>query len=178
MGKNNPSKKHFIRAFLKTEFLMIIFLWINIIYSLVHLSSPGIFLISGIVGLTIVSILLKFRNDLSVYLLVFLLGFGIINLISFNDSVQVTLMGFINLTNLILFCILIYKKRKILATINEKWFGTKKSEYAEQRTQRIKFFKKRFNNLTKQELENKLSEELVDEARKAILEIISERELR
>ncbi len=39
----------------------------------------------------------------------------------------------------------------------------------------VAFFKKKFENLSTQELKNKMNENLVDEAKKAINEIITER---
>lgn len=161
--------------YLKTEFLIIIFLWLNIIFSLIYLQGAGLFMIIGVIGLTIVSVLYFWKNKLTIIILALLLGIGIINLISFNDALQISVMGIFNIVNFLLFSILLYKKWDIFSELNEEWFGTSKEVYIEQRKKRIKFFRKRFEDLSTEELKSKMNENLVDEAKKAITEIIMER---
>ncbi|MCB9201683.1 MAG: hypothetical protein H6604_01355 [Flavobacteriales bacterium] len=164
-----------MKTILKTEFLILIFLWINVIISFINLPQAEIFMIVGIIGLTVTSVLYKFNNKISVLILIILLAFGAINLVSFNDSIQVNFMGFINIVNLLLFVILIYKKRNVLSELNKKWLEPTKEDYVEQQKNQIQFFKKRFENLKNDELRDKLNDKLVDEAKEAILQILHER---
>lgn len=164
-----------MKTALKTEILIIIFLWMNIIVSFINLPRAEIFMVAGIIGLTIVTVLFKPNNELSIFILTILLGLGIINLISFNDSIQVNFMGFINIVNFLLFIILVYKKWDTLSSLNEKWFGTPKEVFMERRKNQIQFFKHRFRDLSDDKLKDKLNEEIVDEAKKAIQEILQER---
>ena len=127
----------------KTEFLILIFLWINVIYSLIINPWFGLNFLLGVFGLAIVTTLYFARKSANILILLFLLGIGTINIVSFNEAFSFEFY-FFNMINILLFTILFYKKRKFLSALNEKWFGTPKEELLEIRKSEIESFKRRF----------------------------------
>lgn len=163
------------KLFQRTEILIIAFLWLNIIYSFINIPYSDVFLNLGIAGLTIVSGLYKFRPQLSIIALIFLLAIGIINLISFNNASHIRFMG-LNMVNLLLLAILVYKKEDMISDIREKWFGTTRMDIIDRRNSQVGILKKRFDNLDEETLKNKLQQEnITSEAKQAIREILIER---
>ncbi|MBB4805680.1 hypothetical protein HNP38_000952 [Chryseobacterium defluvii] len=162
--------------FKKTEVLIILFLWLNIIFSFITVPYSNLFLNIGIAGLAIVSVLYKFRPRLSTIILIFLLGIGVFNIASFNNAFQIN-FAHINIINLLLLSILAYKKRDIISGLKEKWFGTTKEEISERRNSQIDFFRTRFKDLNDDELKRKLQENISDKAKNAIRKILIERKL-
>lgn len=161
---------------IKSELLITVFLWINIIYSLIINPSLDITFLLGILGLTIVSTLYFAKKSVNIIILLFLLGFSIFNLISFNIAFSTNFMGLINIINFFLFVFLVYKKRKFLSSLNEKWFGTSKEDYVEKRLSEITFFERRFADLSKDEIIKKLNnKDLAETAQIALREILKKK---
>jgi hypothetical protein len=150
---------------LEFEKIIILFFWLNIIISLILYFTLPINFIFGIIGLLFTTFLYFTKNKYSQLSLLFILFFGLISLMSFNAYFDINLMGFVNVPILIILPIFLYKRWDFF----EDEFLSKSAEgYKKEAESNINFFLKKFENLSKEELEEKKSnKELTIEARKA-----------
>lgn len=176
------SKGYFNRNTMKkssTELIIIIILWLSVLISLFFNSILKLHFIFGIIALLIVTITFKKFRDLSFGLLFFFLLLSVFNVILFSNVYQITFKFFnlkINITSLLLFVILFYKKIGNVLRLRQEWFAEDDIEIATREANRIKMFKTQFKNLSEDELERKLnSKQIVEDAKKAIHEILNER---
>lgn len=176
-----------MKAIKKIEFLILIILWILSIttYSLAYINGYSLYNSDylGIIGLLIVSVFLLIRPDKALETLMLLLFLGLLNLISFvyffNIVLTFGISGFvtpgIQLLSLILLTILIVKRRKKVFEIYQSFFGITENEKEKNRYRIKESFKTNFENLTDEEIDMRLQENLVPEAKEALTEIKNER---
>jgi hypothetical protein len=157
---------------IKIEIIVVAILWINVIYSIVtnHYVANDFWL--GIIGLIIATLCLQKFQKFASYFLMLLLLLSIAQLIAFSSTIYlIGMFGVgVNILSLILFSILVYKRKNM---INE--FLEKDSEEIQENT-KINLFKKEFQKLSDSELENKINnDQLVKDAKDAIIELLNER---
>jgi predicted membrane protein len=158
---------------ISTEIIIIYILWISIFLSIYLKYKFDIFLIFGIIGLSIVTLTNKKKSEISLITLILILFLATFNLIKFSLAFGINL-GKISLTNFILLIVLIYKRRNEVLDLKEKWFSENEEEIESQKIRKIEFFKNKFKNLSEVELNRKLSEEnLTEEAKNAAIELIN-----
>lgn len=84
---------------------------------------------------------------------------------SFNASFDINFMGFINIPILIILPIFIYKRWNFF---EDEYFSKSKESYQKEAESNLNFFLKKFENLSQEELKDKISNKhLIIEARKA-----------
>jgi len=158
---------------LKIEKIIIFILWLSVILSLYLNYKFDIFLIFGIIGLSIITLTYKKYHEISLATLILILFFSTFNLIKFSLAFGLN-FGFISIPNFILLIILAYKRRNQILDLYEKWFAENVEEIESGKIRKIEYFKKQFKNLSDTELNRKLSEEkLTDEAKNAVIELLN-----
>jgi predicted membrane protein len=156
-----------------TELIIICILWLSIILTLCFNYYFDIFLIIGIIGLTIVTMTNKKYVEISLTTLIIILILGTFKLVKFSLAFRLN-FGIISIPDFILLLVLIYKKRNEILDLKEKWFSENDEEIEKQKNRKIDFFKKQFKNLSEAELNRKLSEEkLTEEAKNAAIELLN-----
>lgn len=147
------------------ELIIIVFLWLNIIYSIIFCFDFPILFIAGILSLMVVT-LLYFKNlKISKTVLFIVLTLGLISVLNFNVAFDFNLMGLINIPILIFLSIFIYRRFNFF---EEEYFSKSAESYNKQSESNLNFFIKKFENLSKEELEEKIeNKDLTIEARKA-----------
>jgi len=155
-----------------TEIIIILILWLSIILSLYLNYEFDIFLIFGIIGLSIVTLTNKKYAEISLASLIVILLFATFNLIKFSLAFGLN-FGIISIPNFILLMVLIYKRRNEVLDLKEKWFAENEEEVESGKARKTEYFKNQFRNLSEVELNRKLSEEkLTEEAKNAIIELL------
>ena len=88
-----------------------------------------IFLIIGIIGLTIVTMTNKKYVEISLTTLIIILILGTFKLVKFSLAFRLN-FGIISIPDFILLLVLIYKRRNEILDIKEKWFSENDEERA------------------------------------------------
>jgi hypothetical protein len=171
----------------QTENLIIIILWLCVLATFPYALLNNYVLLSsdilGLTGLTFLTTLSIYNPKLKFKGLMILLLLGLFNLVSFvyffniafSFGISTFLTPHIQLLSLILIVILVIKRANKFGAVWIKLFGQTEKE-TEQRKESLKNgFKSRFNKLTDEEIEKKLQNKLVEEARQALIEIQNER---
>jgi hypothetical protein len=105
---------------------------------------------------------------------------GVLNIIQFVPFGFTIQIGFIKfeLIPTIFFILFLYLNRSQVLDILQDWFTTSDEEKEKSSQSKHQSFKKDFQYLSDIEIENRLNQVLVPEARKALIEIIEERSLK
>lgn len=180
--------KNILQSFSKTENRILLVLWISILitYPLAILSQYNLFLSDyfGLVALIIVTIIAMTRQiDLFPFVLILLL-LGVFNVFSFVYFINIVfrfgISSFISpgiqLYSLILLIILIRKRSTILHVFWIRFFGKSDQEKQQNKEKIRENFKIKFRNLSDEEINRRLKNDLVPEAKQALLEILEERQ--
>jgi predicted membrane protein len=159
---------------LKTEQIIMIVLWLNIVASLYLNYSFNMPFIFGIIGLVIITVTYKKFYSISLAVLLFILLLSIFNVIRFSLAFGFN-VGIISIPSVILFSVVVFKRKDEILVIKDKWFDEDPSETENRKANKIVFFKKQFKDLSIKELERKLANEsLTDEAKEAINELLKD----
>ncbi|MFC4874816.1 hypothetical protein [Negadavirga shengliensis] len=176
-----------MKIFKRTENIIILTLWLTILstYPYALLNDYNLFLSDylGLAGLTIVTLIAFYIPKMTFKSLMVLLFFGLFNLFSFIYFINLVFtFGFasivspgIQLLSLILLLILAFKRQGELGIIWTNLFGQTDEEIQQNKDRMKDSFKVKFINLSDKEIENRLQNDLVGEARKALIEIQNER---
>ena len=167
--------------------LILAFLWVTLIISLLtsYLSKTKInpYTIFAVIGLMIVSIIFfKFQKIFNKALFILLI-LGSLNFITFINQYNLTLslgfgnFRFINLQVYSLTLLILYSfvNRKKIKKQYIKIFGKTEQEIINEKKSLTKMFKKKFKDLNEKEINDKLKENLVDEAKEALFELLKEK---
>jgi predicted membrane protein len=172
--KFNNSKAAITMKLLKTEQIIIIVLWLNIVASLYLNYSFNMPFIFGIIGLVIITVTYKKFYSISLAVLLFILLLSIFNVIPFSLAFGFN-VGIISIPSVILFSVVVFKRKDEILVIKDKWFDEDPSETENRKANKIVFFKNQFKDLSIKELERKLANEsLTDEAKEAINELLKD----
>ena len=163
-----------------TEEIITNLLWISVIVSILMKFNIDVYFIFGLVSLLIITATNKKYPDVSFGLLFLSLFFSSFHIISFSTAFGLTIrciLGSVNIISLSLLFVLIYKRLDKILELKENWFSPTAQEEQEHILQKTAIFKKQFQGLPTTELESKLKNlQIVDEAKTAIVELLSERE--
>lgn len=147
------------------ELIIIIFLWLNVIYSIINYFNFPILFLAGILSLIIITFLYFKNLKISKTALLIILFLGLISILNFNVAFDFNFIGFINIPILIFLSIFIYRRFNFF---EEEYFSKSAESYEREKDSNLNFFLKKFENLSKEELEDKISnKDLTIEARKA-----------
>ncbi|MGQ1786775.1 hypothetical protein [Saccharicrinis sp. GN24d3] len=137
----------------------------------------------GFVGLVVVSTFSYLKPTKSFEALLVLLLLGLFNLLSFayfinmvmTFGISIFVTPGIQLISLVFLIVLVAKRRNKTRLFYLKIFGLTEEDKEQSRKSSQNFFKRKFENLTDIEIENRLQEDLVPEAIEALVEIKEER---
>lgn len=176
-----------MKNFKKTEFIILATLWVCILATYPYALFSGYVLYTsdylGFIGLSIATFY-SFRNPAKSFeALLILLSLGLFNLLSFIYFFNVVFtFGFsifvtpgIQILSLALLIIIISQKREKFSTVFHSSFGTTEEESEAKRSSLKNSFKNKLEKLTDAQIEARLQDDLVPEAKEALLEIISDR---
>ena len=171
----------------KTEIIILAILWTMSLstYAIALLNNYNLFTSDylGLVGLTVVTLVAYFKPEKSFQSVLILLSLGLFNLLSFAYFFNIVMtFGFsvlvtpgIQLISFVFLSILIVRKRDEVGELYRATFGQTEEE-KEQTTQNSQNrFKRKFEQLSDKDIENKLQQDLVPEAISALNEIKEER---
>lgn len=150
---------------------------ISIVDALMTEEVFSFFFLSGLIFLTIGFILYyqKNKNFKSYFGIILILGiFKLIQFVPFQLSVGFGLLPFEVIPTIFFLLFILINRSRVLDLIQD-WFTTSVEEKAKTSISKYASFKKDFQNLSDKEIENRLNQVLVPEARKALIEIIEER---
>jgi hypothetical protein len=157
---------------IKAEIIVIILLCIYAITSFINTPYVSISFTIGIIGLAISAFLTFKFYRYSFYFLSLILLFSIPSLIAFSQTKFYAGVGKFEV-NLIPTCLLLYlcfKRRNLIRT----WFSENDEfEKEESRKRKILIFKNEFKNYSKEEINRKLNDNLVIEAKEALTELLN-----
>lgn len=171
----------------QTENIIILTLWLTILATFPYaiLNNYNLFLSDylGLTGLTILTAVSVYKPKLTFKCLTILLVLGLFNVFSFIYFVNIVFtFGFaavvtpgVQLLSLILIVILIIKKNDKFSKFWIEQFGQTEEQIKENKESSKNNFKAKFGRLTDKEIETRLQNNLVDEARQALIEIQNER---
>ena len=147
------------------------FIGLELNWSLNYSLWSGLFLL----GITLIAYFLafkKFKWGFGVLLL-----FGVFNAIQFTPfklGIQFYLLEIQVIPTIFLLSFFYLNKSRVLDIIQD-FFTTSNKEQEINTTSRMNSYKKHFQNLSEKEIENKLNQDIVPEAKNALVEIIKER---
>ena len=147
------------------------FIGLELNWSLNYSLWSGLFLL----GITLIAYFLafkKFKWGFGVLLL-----FGVFNAIQFTPfklEIQFYLLEIQVIPTIFLLSFFYLNKSRVLDIIQD-FFTTSNKEQEINTTSRMNSYKKHFQNLSEKEIENKLNQDIVPEAKNALVEIIKER---
>lgn len=153
---------------------------VSIISIIVGLASNWVFsyiLWIGLCLLTICFILYyqKHKKFKCFFGIILILGvFNIIQFVPFGFRINFILIPFEVLPTFFLLIFIFLNKNRVIDLIQD-WFTTSDEEKEKRSLSKYASFKKDFQNLSDKEIENRLNQVLVPEARKALIEIKDER---
>lgn len=170
------------------ENIVLIILWLSSIssFSLALLANYNLMISDycGLIGLSIVSIISIRTPEKTLMSLMILLVIGLFNLASFiyfinyvlsfgiNDKFSISIQAY---SLILLLLVLILEKKQIPQFINSL-HKKKQNDEQELRSNKVNRFIVKFNKLSKSQLEFKLKEDIVPEAKEALLEILKRRQ--
>lgn len=128
-----------------------------------------------LLGICIILYLLKVKNFKSIFGIILITGvFNLIQFVPFRFAIQ---LGFIKieLVPTIFLILFIYLNKSRVLDLIQDWFTTSDEEKEKSSHSKHISFKKQFQSLSDIEIENRLNQVLVPEARKALIEIKEER---
>ena len=160
-----------------TETLILTILWIIVIISITRNPQFRPQFIFGLISLTSISIALIIRKkDLSLGILAFSLLLSTFDAIKFSETFSVH-FGFISLIPFTLLLILVFSRFSELMILKDNWFGEDATEV--EKVNKIAIFKREFQKLSSEKLLKKMSDDkMVEEAKVAIKEILTERNVK
>ncbi len=137
----------------------------------------------GLLGLIVVTIISYYKTELTTKSLFILLILGLFNIFSFIYFIDFAFVfRFLSIVSpgiqgysLILLIILLYNKREKLSNIYDKKFGQTSEEIDKEKLNSKNNFKQKFSQLTNEEIEKKLQQDLLPEAILALNELKEER---
>ncbi len=177
-----------MKRLLNIEYLILAVLWISSIstYSYALLNNYNLYNSDylGLLGLIILTIYAFIKPNKIADPLLILMSLGLFNLVSFIYFYNVVFtFGFSNIVSpgiqlysLILLTILIIIKRERVYKIYQIFFGQTEKEMEQISQLQKESFMKSFKELTDKEINSRLQEKLVPEAREALTELSKERE--
>lgn len=123
----------------------------------------------------LISYFLNIRNFKSFFGIILILGvFNVIQFVSFQFTIQFIFIKFEVIPTIFFLLFLFLNKSRVMDLIQD-WFTTSDEEKEKSSQSKYKSFKREFQNLSDQEIENRLNQVLVPEAKKALIEIKEER---
>jgi hypothetical protein len=171
----------------KTENLILILLWVlsvsTFTYAIPNNFSLFVSDYVGLAGLLIVTTIFLFKPERKTDVLLILLVFGTLNLASFIYFFNfVITFGFgtvvspgIQILSLVCLTILIFKRKNRVFEISQYLFGKTEEERKDLFERQKERFKTKFDNLSEQDIDNRLQTDLQPAAKQALIEIKNER---
>ena len=162
-----------------TETLILTILWIIVIISITRNPQFRPQFIFGLISLTSISIALIIRKkDLSLGILTFSLLLSTFDAIKFSEAFSVH-FSFFSLIPFSLLLILVFSRFSELMILKDNWFGEDATEVEKVKVNKIAIFKREFQKLSSEKLLKKMSDDkMVEEAKVAIKEILTERNMK
>ncbi|MCH2236183.1 MAG: hypothetical protein MK078_18265 [Crocinitomicaceae bacterium] len=171
----------------KTENLILLLLWIlsASTFTTALLNNYNLFISDyiGIAGLLVVTTIFIFKPEKKIEALLFLLIIGTFNVASFVYFFNVVFtFGFgtlvspgIQIVSLIFFTVLFLKRKNKMTKIVRYFLGTTEEDKLQAFEQRKNNFKERFKDLSEQEINTRLANDLQPEAKQALIELKKEK---
>lgn len=132
-------------------------------------------------SLLIICFILQYQKSIkfnSFFGIILILGiFNLIQFVPFRFAIQLGLIKF-EIIPTLFFLIFIYLNKSRVLDLIQDWFTTSDEEKEKNSISKYESFKKNFQDLSDTEIENRLNDVLVPEARKALMEIKEERSLK
>lgn len=163
-------------------YLLVLLSIVSIISIIISLISKWVFSYSFWIGLSLLMIcfILYYQrpNKLKYFFgIILILGvFNLIQFVPFGFSIQLGLIKF-EVVSTLFFILFLYLNRSRVLDLFQDWFTTSDDEKAINSNSKYESFKKYFKNLSDLEIEYRLNQVLVPEAKKALAEIKDERNL-
>lgn len=164
----------------KNLILLILLSLVSIISIIVGLASNWVFSYNLWIGLCLLTICFifyyqKHKKFKCFFGIILILGvFNIIQFVPFGFRINFILIPFEVLPTFFLLIFIFLNKNRVIDLIQD-WFTTSDEEKEKRSLSKYASFKKDFQNLSDKEIENRLNQVLVPEARKALIEIKDER---
>lgn len=162
----------------KTEKTITFLLWTSIAISIYLYNKFDVKFLFGIISLSLVSIFLFTKKyDFSLIVLFFALLLSSFDIVLFSVAFGFHI-GIVSIVPLFLLIALTFSRRRELLDLKDKWFDVDEIEISKSQEYKIAMFKREFQNLSTEELVNKLENiKLVNEAKIAIDLILRERDM-
>jgi hypothetical protein len=129
----------------------------------------------SLLGICHISYFLNFQRFKSFFGIILILGvFNIIQFVPFGFRINFIFIPF-EVLPIFFLLLFIYLNRSRVMDLIQNWFTTSDEEKEKSSDSKYASFKKDFQNLSDKEIENRLNQVLVPEARKALIEIKEER---
>jgi len=166
----------------KNLILLILLSLVSIISIIIGLASNWVFSYNLWIGLCLLIICFilyyqKHKRFKSFFGIILILGvFNVIQFVPFGFRIYFILIPFELIPTFFLLIFIYLNKSRVLDLIQD-WFTTSDEEKEKSSLSKYASFKKDFQNLSDKEIENRLNQALVPEAKKALLEIKKERSL-
>jgi hypothetical protein len=160
--------------------LLILLSIVSVISIIVGLDSNGVFSYKLWIGLCLLIICLvlcvfKVKNFKSILGIILIVGIlNVIQFLPFGFAIQIGFIKFELIPTIFLLLFIFLNKSRVMDLIQD-WFTTSDEEKEKSSLSKYVSFKKDFQNLSDKEIENRLNQVLVPEARKALIEIKEER---
>jgi hypothetical protein len=160
------------------EITIVSILWLCIFTSIFLKKDFEIRFVFGIVSLLGVTTCLIFKkNDWALSFLIFVLSLSVFDVVRFSAAFGV-FVGRISVFPFSLLIALLISIRNQILDLKDKWFAVEPQEIENSRINKIALFKREFQSLSSDELIRKANnDKLVDEAKTAIQQILSERDM-
>lgn len=164
----------------KNFFLLVVILIVCIISIIIGLSLNWALTYKLYIGLSLLIIcfilsIFKVKNFITIFgILLILSVFSFTQLVSFGFGLQVGLLKF-ELIPTIFFMLFLYLNRVRVLDELQDWFTTSDEEKGTRSNSKYQTFKKDFENLSDMDIDIRLNQIIVAEARKALIEIKEER---
>jgi len=165
----------------KNFYLLILISIVSIISIIVGLESNWVFSYKLWIGLCLLIIcfiwwFLKVKKFKSFFGIMLILGvLNIIQFVPFGFVIQLGFIKFEAIPTVFLLLFIYLNKSQVLDLIQD-WYTISDEEKEKSSHSKHESFKKDFKNLSDKEIENRLNQVLVPEARKALIEIKEERD--
>lgn len=125
----------------------------------------------SLLGICLVSYYLNFQRFKSFFGIILILGvFNIIQFVPFGFGIQLIFIKF-EVVPTVFSLLFIYLNRNRVMDFIQDWLTTSDEEKEKSSDSKYESFKKDFQSLSDKEIENRLNQVLVPEARKALIEI-------
>jgi len=176
-----------VKRFSTTENRILLTFWIFsiITYSFALFNNYSLFLSDymGLTGLTFVTLISVFYPKIIFNSLLFLLTLGLFNIFSFvyffNFVLTFAIFSLISpgiqLLSLITLLVLFFKRKTEFRNLYISLFGRTEEEKKIDSENLKNSFKTKFSNMTDKEIELRLQDTLIEEARQALFELTNER---